>query len=69
MSFTPVEIVQEIQKHIPDFEVTYEPDFRQDIAASWTESIDDSHARNDWGWDHEYDLEKMVKDMLKNVKV
>lgn len=69
MSFSPVEIATEIQKHIPDFKVTYEPDFRQDIASSWTESIDDSHARADWGWNHNFDLEKMVKDMLQNVKV
>lgn len=69
MSFSPIEIVQEIQKHIPDFKVKFEPDFRQDIAASWTESIDDSHARKDWGWNHEYNLENMVSDMLENVKV
>ena len=69
MSFTPAEITAEIQKHIPSFRVRYEPDFRQDIASSWTESIDDSHARADWNWNHNYDLEKMVKDMLENVKV
>jgi nucleoside-diphosphate-sugar epimerase len=48
MSFSPAEIAQEIKKHIPNFEITYKPDFRQDIAASWTESIDDSKARTDW---------------------
>lgn len=69
MSFSPIEITREIQKHIPDFKVNFEPDFRQEIASSWTESIDDSHARSDWGWNHEYGLEKMVADMLKNVKV
>lgn len=69
MSFSPIEIANEIRKHIPDFKVKFEPDFRQDIASSWTESIDDSHARKDWGWSHEYDLEKMVKHMLENVKV
>jgi len=69
MSFSPIEIAREIQKHIPDFKVKFEPDFRQEIASSWTESIDDSHARKDWGWNHEYDLEKMVKAMLDNVKV
>ena len=69
MSFTPAEIVAEIQKHIPNFKVKYEPDFRQEIAESWTQSIDDSHARADWKWDHKYNLELMVKDMLKNVKV
>jgi nucleoside-diphosphate-sugar epimerase len=69
MSFSPIEIATEIRKHIPDFKVKYKPDFRQDIASSWTESIDDSHARADWGWRHEYDLEKMVIDMLNNIKV
>jgi threonine 3-dehydrogenase len=69
MSFTPAEITAEIQKHIPTFKVKYEPDFRQDIASSWTESINDSHARADWNWNHKYDLEKMVKDMLENVRV
>ena len=69
MSFSPIEITREIQKHIPDFKVRFEPDFRQDIAASWTESIDDSCARADWGWSHEYDLERMVVDMLEKVKV
>jgi len=69
VSFTPEEITAEIQKHIPTFKVKYEPDFRQEIAASWTESIDDSHARSDWNWSHEYDLEAMVKDMLENIKV
>lgn len=69
MSFSPIEITREIQKHIPDFKVKFEPDFRQDIASTWTESIDDSHARKDWGWKHEYDLAKMVKTMLNNVKI
>jgi len=69
MSFSPIEIVSEIQKHIPEFKVKFVPDFRQEIAASWTESIDDSEARSDWGWNHEYDLEKMVVDMLDNVKI
>lgn len=69
MSFTPEEIYLEIKKHIPDFEIEYKPDFRQKIAESWTESIDDSEARKDWGWVHKYDLAGMVEDMLKNVKV
>lgn len=69
MSFTPAEIAAEIRKHIPNFKIKYVPDFRQDIAASWTESIDDSHARADWNWDHKYDLPKMVTDMLANVQV
>ncbi|MEE9438148.1 MAG: NAD-dependent epimerase/dehydratase family protein [Saprospiraceae bacterium] len=69
ISFTPEEIASEIQKHIPSFEVSYKPDFRQEIAASWSESIDDAHARTDWGWSHKYNLEKIVKDMLTQLKV
>ncbi|HEY0065700.1 MAG TPA: NAD-dependent epimerase/dehydratase family protein [Flavisolibacter sp.] len=67
MSFSPAEIATEIKKHIPDFTISYAPDYRQDIANSWPQSIDDSVARNDWGWKHEYDLEKMTKDMLENL--
>ena len=69
MSFTPHEIATEIKKHIPDFQISYAPDFRQAIAASWTESIDDQRARADWGWSHEFDLTSMVKDMLENIKL
>ena len=68
MSFTPTEIAAEIKKHIPDFNVTYNPDFRQKIADSWPESIDDSKAREDWNWHHEFDLESMTVDMLKNLR-
>ncbi|TCI94231.1 NAD-dependent epimerase/dehydratase family protein [Tenacibaculum sp. M341] len=67
MSFTPEEITSEIKKHIPDFNISYKPDFRQDIANSWPQIIDDSHARNDWNWQHEYNLELMTKEMLKNI--
>ena len=68
MSFTPTEIAAEIKKHIPEFTITYEPDFRQKIADSWPASIDDHQAREDWGWKHKYDLETMTKDMLENLK-
>lgn len=67
MSFTPAELFAEIKKHKPDFEIEYKPDFRQKIAESWTEVIDDSQARADWGWKHQYDLEGMVKVMIDNV--
>lgn len=68
MSFTPAEIAAEIQKYIPDFQITYNPDFRQQIAESWIEDIDDSLARKDWGWMPEYDLASMTKDMLSNLQ-
>jgi nucleoside-diphosphate-sugar epimerase len=67
MSFSPKEIAAEIKAHIPDFTISYKPDYRQAIANSWPQSIDDSVARNDWGWKEEYDLPKMVKDMLENL--
>lgn len=67
MSFSPKEIAAEIKKHIPDFSITYKEDYRQAIANSWPQSIDDRVARNDWGWKEEYDLTAMVKDMLANI--
>lgn len=67
MSFSPKEIAAAIQKHIPGFSITYKPDYRQAIADSWPQSIDDSVARKDWGWKQEYDLEKMVGDMVGNL--
>jgi len=67
ISFTPVEIAAEIKKHIPEFTISYEPDFRQKIADSWPSSIDDSDARKDWNWKHEFDLESMTKDMLEHL--
>jgi nucleoside-diphosphate-sugar epimerase len=66
-SFTPRELAEEIRKHIPDFSVSYNPDFRQQIADSWPDSIDDSEARNDWGWEPEYDLASMTADMIRNL--
>ena len=68
ISFSPKEISEEIKKHIPAFNVSYEEDFRQKIADSWPSSIDDNHAQKDWGWKLEYDLEKMTKDIIKNLK-
>lgn len=67
MSFSPKEVAEMIKKHIPLFEISYNPDHRQNIAEGWPESIDDSAARTDWGWKHEFDLEKMTEDMLKNL--
>jgi nucleoside-diphosphate-sugar epimerase len=68
MSFSPEEIGAEIKKSVPDFKLDYSPDYRQAIANSWPQSIDDSVARRDWGWKHEYDISKMTADMLKNLK-
>ncbi len=67
ISFSPKELLLEINKYYPDFKVTYTPDFRQKIAASWPESIDDNAARNDWGWQHSYDLKKLVKTMIAHL--
>lgn len=67
ISFTPSEIAAEIQKLMPEFEISYNPDNRQKIADSWPSSIDDSEARNDWNWNHEYDLQLMTKVMLEKV--
>lgn len=66
-SFNPAEIANSIRVHIPEFNITYSPDFRQSIADSWPHSIDDSSAQNDWGWKHSYSLEQMTEIMLKNL--
>jgi nucleoside-diphosphate-sugar epimerase len=68
MDFTPKEIAEAIKKEIPDFTIDYAPDFRQKIADSWPQSIDDSSAREDWGWKHDFNLEAMTKDMLEHLK-
>jgi nucleoside-diphosphate-sugar epimerase len=68
MSFTPKEIALEIKKHFPDFEMSYEPDFRQKIADSWPASIDDSSARQDWNWKNDFNLENMTVEMIENLK-
>lgn len=66
-SFSPAELAHEIKKHLPDFTIKYNPDYRQAIAETWPQSIDDSTARNDWGWKHQYNLPEMVKEMLIQV--
>jgi len=67
MSFCPAGLAAEIQKHIPEFVCTYKPDFRQKIADSWPRSIDDRAAREEWGWQPQYDMAAMVKDMLDKL--
>jgi nucleoside-diphosphate-sugar epimerase len=68
ISFSPREVAEEIKKTIPNFEISYAPDHRQAIADSWPQSIDDSTARAEWGWKHEFDLAKMTEAMLSNLK-
>lgn len=68
ISFSPKEIANEIKKHIPNFSISYKPDFRQPIADSWPKSIIDKDARADWGWNEKYDLPKLVENMLANLK-
>lgn len=68
VSFSPKEIADEIKNHLPDFTISYHPDYRQAIAQSWPQSIDDSVARKDWGWKPKYDLPALTAEMLKNVK-
>jgi nucleoside-diphosphate-sugar epimerase len=68
MSFDVASLAKEIQKYYPNFKVIYKPDFRQEIADSWPDDVDDSAARNDWGWKPEFDLERMVKDMIEKLK-
>jgi nucleoside-diphosphate-sugar epimerase len=68
ISFAPEEIAESIKEHIPEFQIYYDPDFRQAIADSWPNSIDDSEARQHWGWSHTYDLKEMTEVMLQNLK-
>lgn len=64
ISFTPQEVAESIKKHIPDFKITYNPDYRQDIADSWPKSINDSYAREDWKWKHKFSLEAITQEMI-----
>ncbi len=68
MSFGPEEVYAEIKKHIPEFTISYKPDFRQQIAESWVDAMDDTQAREDWGWKEEFNLESMTEDMIKNLR-
>jgi nucleoside-diphosphate-sugar epimerase len=68
MSFTPQMLAEEIRKFIPDFQIDYNTDFRQQIAESWPKSISDVQARTDWGWKPEYDLAKLTKIMLSEIQ-
>ena len=68
ISFTPEQIASSIKKHLPTFEISYEPDFRQAIADSWPNSIDDSYAQQDWDWKLGFDMERITKEMLENIQ-
>ena len=68
MNFTPKELASAIHQHLPNFTMTYKPDYRQAIADSWPDSIDDTKAREDWGWSPNYTLSKMTKDILENLQ-
>lgn len=68
ISFNPEEIAASIRKLLPGFAISYEPDFRQAIADSWPQSIEDSRARSDWGWKHSFDLDDITREMLTNLE-
>ena len=68
MNFTPKELASAIHQHLPNFTMTYKTDYRQAIADSWPDSIDDTKAREDWGWSPNYTLSKMTKDILENLQ-
>ncbi|NRD22345.1 NAD-dependent epimerase/dehydratase family protein [Winogradskyella litoriviva] len=68
ISFTPQEIAESIKAEMPNFKISYKPDFRQAIADSWPSSIDDSEARNDWNWSHDFNLRNMTSEMLIQLK-
>ncbi len=68
MSFSPEELAAEIGRLVPEFEVDYKADYRQAIAETWPQSIDDTVARGDWGWKPRYDIRKMTEDMIRNLR-
>lgn len=68
LTLAPTELAKFLQGTFPDFEPLYQPDSRQAIADSWPQSLDDHHARTDWDWSPQYDLQRMTADMLKNLK-
>jgi len=68
ISFTPKQLAEEIKKHLPDFMIDYAPDFRQQLADSWPNSIDDSAAKRDWNWEIEYPLDRLVSTMLTEIR-
>ncbi len=68
ISFNPKELTEEIKRHVPDFTISYKTDYRQQIADSWPASIDDSAARADWNWQHQYGITEMVDEMMRNLK-
>ncbi|XP_012274100.1 L-threonine 3-dehydrogenase, mitochondrial [Orussus abietinus] len=67
MSFTPEELFEKLKQHVPDLDITYKPDKRQLIADTWPQVFDDSEARKDWGWQHKYDLDRLVQSMIRDV--
>jgi nucleoside-diphosphate-sugar epimerase len=69
ISFTPQQIADSIKKYLPDFKITYKPDFRQAIADSWPKSIDDSEARKNWNWKHEFDLDRITNEMIHQLQL
>lgn len=68
MSFTPEELYREIKKHQAEFSISYQPDFRQEIADSWPGRLDDRPAREDWGWEREFDIERLTSEMYTAIR-